>query len=156
MTLFDDLLLEREDAELTVEEDKLLQNATEDVVAEEIKIMVEKLKQYNSVGLAAKLVEKGWCPKLVQLLTRNVFRSNLETVIDDTSVNHEVSDKVTGAMLSVSMQCEYHFMAEEKLHSVLKSLFNYYKNLSKLDDDDGVFGDIFAKLDKLCTRLKIK
>lgn len=156
MTLFDDLLLEREDAELTVEEDKLLQNVTEDVVVEEIKMMTEKLKQYNNVGLAAKLVEQGWCPKLVRLLTRNVFKSNLESEVDETSVNHDVSDKVSGAMLSVSAQCENYFKSEEKLHSVLKSLFNYYKNLSKVDEDGSIYGDIFAKLDKLCTRLKIK
>lgn len=156
MTFFDDLLLERDDAALTVEEDKVLQNVTDDVVAEEIKIMAEKLKQYNNVGLAVKLVERDWCKILVRLLTSKVFKNDLESVIDDTSVNHDVSDKVLGAMLTVSAPCESYFQSEEKLHSVLKSLFNYYKSLSKVDDDDSFYGDIFVKLDKLSTGLKIK
>lgn len=156
MTFFDDLLLERDDAALTVEEDKVLQNVTDDVVAEEIKIMAEKLKQYNNVGLAVKLVERGWCQKLVRLLTSKVFKNDLESVIDDTSVNHDVSDKVSGAILTVSAPCESYFQSEEKLHSVLKSLFNYYKSLSKVDDDDSFYVDIFVKLDKLSTGLKIK
>lgn len=150
VTFFNDLLLERDDAELTVQEEKLLHNVTDKIVIEEMKTMVEKLKQYNNVGLRTKLVERGWCPKLSKM-----FADIPAGDLSKQNINKDVVDKVINAMATVSEQCYAQFQRNTELMSVLKNLYIYYQQLAQGEDAD-VFGDVFKRIDELCTKFAIK
>lgn len=151
--MFNDLLLEREDAKLTVEEEKLLTNVTEPTVIEEIKTMNEKLRQYNSVGLNLKLVERGWCSNLSHLLVTKVLK-NQGSNIKEQRINHDVADKVLNAVSAVSDQCETQFKRDESFRTVLKNLLDDYQFLVN-NDYDSLFEDIYKLLSKLYSKFVI-
>lgn len=134
VTFFYDLVMEKDDAELTLKEDMLLRNISDTATAEELKLVTEKLKQYNEVGLKSKLIDHGWCIKLSNLLLRLVSGSNIEGVkIDESNVDHDSVDKVLNAMLSVATRCVEQFKAE-KTYTVLINLSKYYEILSAKDE----------------------
>lgn len=146
--------MEKEDAELTVEEEKLLRNITEPSIMEEIKLMTEKVRQYKSIELLSKLIENGWCSKLYNLLVTNIFKKKIGKHNED-NLNHDVADTVLNAILAVSTECEAFFKSKESFKIVLEQIYNYYLILSSGEDVNGFYSEMYNLLDKLYTKFRI-
>ncbi len=147
--------MERDDAALTVEENQLLPNSSDETTKQERSIMTEKLRQYNNVGLGTKLVERGWCSTLAHFLTDKVFKKPLTKNSDNKEINHDAVDKVLNAVTTVLPLCKTDFKNDERFGFVLEDLRSYYKNLSLGEEKDSFYADMFHTLEKLCESFRI-
>lgn len=147
VTFFYDLITEKENAEISLKEDVLLNNTIDNTVIEELKLAAEKLKQYNNLGLKSKLVELGWCVKLSNLLVDRVSKISVNTV------DHDVLDKILNAVLSVAVECHDQFQNKEKFYESVIKLLQYYKELSIQDD---FFLSMYTLAHQLYEKLNLK
>lgn len=160
--MFGDLIVEKEDAKLTMEEkEKLIQNVTDELPQEEFKQIVEKFRQYSMVELNSKLIELSWCANLGRLLVSRSFKKDVFNENDILNLkkgdgNHEVVDDVTSAIAPIINQCREQFLNEPKVNIILPSVLKYYEKLARDEKDDTFYHDIYKKVNNLCTVLKLK
>ncbi|XP_065215312.1 nucleotide exchange factor SIL1 [Planococcus citri] len=165
VTFLSDLIIEKEDAKLSMKEkEQLIANVTDELPREEFAQIMEKFRQYSMIELNSKLFELGWCEKLGVLLTRRSFKTNANDPNDvglnltETDVDHDIVDKVVSATLPVAKQCREKLVKDKTVVKVLPRLLEYYKNLSgdETDVDDTFYHDIHNKINQLSVELVLK
>ncbi|KAJ8878918.1 hypothetical protein PR048_019521 [Dryococelus australis] len=155
VTLLRDLIMERLEAE------KLLAEGDTEASPD----AVEKVRQYKLAGLEEKLVQTGWCERLPRLLyaqssskSRTGKRDDLSSAITkqlSVRPEHDVVEKVVGAIQALSELCADKFGNDATLYATLVDLKLWYNDLASLEQSDSHAGSdsedqlYFTKLSKL-------
>lgn len=138
VTLLSDITSERSSA---IAQHSEAVNATE----AEMKMLQEKVQQYESAGVETVLVEQGFCRLFPRLLTQ--IRQDKMARREDLSSfqgrplreEHDVVEKVVQAMISLSRSCRAHFRSVTSLIQTLNDrYFNFCvtSSLFKIFYDD--------------------
>ncbi|XP_050438496.1 nucleotide exchange factor SIL1 isoform X2 [Adelges cooleyi] len=128
--LLEDLVIEREDAELTLQEE------TNEKLSSLAK---ERVRQYKHLDLKAKLVSNKWCQTL-----GNVF---IQTSDDpDTEESHEFVEAAGKSLLAMEKSCKLELQGNKEFSASLNKLYIFYK---KLYSKDTFFKPLYTIINQL-------
>lgn len=156
ISFLSDLLQEKLDADLTLREQTSTDSDLPENKFNEIK---ERLRQYESVNLAEKLVERGWCQRLAHFLVDNCYRhynaiDAVAAAVAEDAVEHDVVDSTANALLPLSDVCKAELLTDVFKTTVL-NLNNYYAKLWAKDKDDVYFDGIYKVVRELATSIDV-
>ncbi|VVC32192.1 Hypothetical protein CINCED_3A008175 [Cinara cedri] len=129
--LLEDLVIEIEDAQLTLREE------TNEQLSSEAK---ERVRQYSELHMVDKLVENGWCEIL-----GNEFIS-LSNPLPTNQDSHDMIEASGKSLLALSKSCKAKLQGNKQLFKSLYILEIHYK---KLFQKDKYFNTLFQLMNEL-------
>lgn len=154
VSFINDLLLEKRDTLMTLA-DMRDKHVYDERTAYEMNEIVQKINQYEEIGLEDRLKDSGWCSVFREVFTTTAYNLEINPEQDIATANgdeparpeHESLDIVSSVITSLAPTCLEEF---SKLSPIGVKLLLKYKQLAKIENDPDL---LFAQLQNTISNL---